>query len=128
MKTKAFEIRDRATFIPVIAIQMTPSTDGPDEQKDAECFLLCRAGFSFESPSVILCRMESIGTDRNASFNPYTWGSRTYCVAHKYIIEHFDELESGAVIDVEFILGESKTCKVSERFDDRIKMHMYEKR
>ena len=126
MKTKAFEIRDRATFIPVIAIQMTPSIDGPDEQKDAECFLLCRAGFSFESPSVILCRMESIGILYSSC--PYAWGSRTYCVAHKYIIEHFDELEPGAVIDVEFILGESKTCKVSERIDDERKMHMYEKR
>jgi len=35
--------------------------------------------------------------------------------AHKYIKEHWDELRSGSVVDVEFILGESKEPKASER-------------
>ena len=117
MITKAFEIRDGGTFIPVIAIRMTPSTDSFDWQEEAERYLLRRAGFGFESPSVILCRMESAGTDRNASYDPYAWGGRTYPVAHNYIVEHFDELESGAVIDVEFILGETTQPKHSERVE-----------
>ena len=35
--------------------------------------------------------------------------------AHAYIAGHFEELESGAVIDVEFILGETAEAKKSER-------------
>ena len=34
--------------------------------------------------------------------------------AHHYIQEHFDELHDGDVVDVEFILGETKAPKVSE--------------
>ncbi len=34
---------------------------------------------------------------------------------HTWLIDHFDEIESGAVVDVEFILGEKPAPKVSER-------------
>lgn len=36
-------------------------------------------------------------------------------VAHKNIEEQFDHLESGSVIDVEFILGQTPAPKKSER-------------
>jgi hypothetical protein len=36
-------------------------------------------------------------------------------VSHNYIIDHFDELADGDVVDVEFILGEKPAKKVSER-------------
>jgi len=36
--------------------------------------------------------------------------------AHEYIEKCFDELESGAVVDVEYILGETNKMKQSERF------------
>ena len=36
-------------------------------------------------------------------------------VAHNYIIEHWHELKDGDVVDVQFILGETKAPKVSER-------------
>jgi hypothetical protein len=35
--------------------------------------------------------------------------------AHHYIYDHFDELDDGDVVDVEFILGETAIKKVSER-------------
>jgi hypothetical protein len=35
--------------------------------------------------------------------------------AHAYIEEKWDELGSGVVIDVEYILGETRTYKASER-------------
>ena len=114
MITKLFEIRDKATFIPVMATLMRPAV-GDDE----EFYLLRRAGFNiFERPqSVILCRLECSGVDRNATYDPYSWGggARTYQVAHQYIIDHFDELPSGAVVDVEYILQETKQPKQSER-------------
>lgn len=115
MITKALEIRDRGTFIPVIAIKMVPS--GLEENYDCEHFLLRRSGYGFDDPCVVLCRMECSGVDRNATYDPYSWGggTRTYQVAHQYIIDHFDELKSGDVVDVEFILEETSKPKISER-------------
>ena len=43
------------------------------------------------------------------------WGGRTYPVAHDWIINHWDELLDGDVVDVEFILGETDVRKQSER-------------
>ena len=110
MILKTLEIRDKGTFIPVIAVQ----TMAEDE---AEEYLLARAGFR-QSLCVILCRLECSGTDRNASYDPHAWGGRTYPVAHEYITNHFAELENGQVIDVEFILKETDAPKVSERLAD----------
>lgn len=51
-----------------------------------------------------------------AEYDSFNWSNaRTMHVAHEYLKEHFDDLESGAVIDVEFILGETETPKRSER-------------
>ena len=45
--------------------------------------------------------------DQQATNDPYGWpgGTRTMPVAHKWILENFDRLDDGQVIDVEFILG-----------------------
>ena len=115
MKTKAFEIRDKGTFIPAVGILMQ-SDDG------AEHFLLRRAGFSCQREKgmprdVLLCRMEAAGIIRNATYDEFSWGDRTFFIAHKYIREHWDELQSGAVICVEYILGERATPKQSERIE-----------
>lgn len=110
MITKAIEIRDRCTFIAALAIKMVPDCL-------SDRYLLGRAGYDFLNPCVMLCRMDANGLARQASHDPYEWGAcdRTYQVVHLYIIDHFDELESGAVVDVEFILGETKQPKKSER-------------
>ena len=48
--------------------------------------------------------------------DPFKWDtcSRTIHEAHCYIYKHFNELSSGDVIDVEYILGESNIKKRSE--------------
>ena len=114
MIVKAFEIRDRGTFIPALAVNMVPDSPGSDGGV-AEMYLLRRAGYGFDETCVMLCRMDANALARQASYDPYAWGERTFPVAHQYIIEHFDELESGAVVDVEFLLGETTQPKVSER-------------
>lgn len=120
MIIKALEIRDRNTFIPMFAVLMVPS-EGTDQTKEnqfeVERFLLRRAGYGFVNPCVMLCRMDANGLERNASYDPYGWGgdARTFPVAHQFIIDHWGELKSGDVIDVEFILGETKEPKQSER-------------
>lgn len=111
MITKTFEIRDRMTFIPVIAVKLEPGCE-------RDRYLLARAGYGVsglrQSEYVLLAQING-GLGR-VSCDPHDWGSsaRTYQVAHDYIIKHFNELESGAVVDVEFILGETAEAKRSE--------------
>jgi hypothetical protein len=118
MIVKAFEVRDVGTFIPVIAIKMIPSQEGEGGRFDQERYLLARAGYGPDpraDPCVVLCRMEASGVDRNATYDPYSWGNRTMTTAHVHILEHFDEMFSGDVVDVEFIVGITKKPKLSER-------------
>lgn len=118
MIVKAFEIRDKGTFIPTMGILMVPEVfEDYSRVHEAERYLLRRAGYNFDDPCVVLCRMECSGVDRNATYDPYSWGggNRTFAVAHDYIVKHWHELKSGDVIDVEFILGETTEPKKSER-------------
>jgi hypothetical protein len=62
--------------------------------------------------NVLLCRLDGTGPVRCC---PREWGDRTYQIAHQYIVENWSVLESGAVVDVEHILGETDEPKVSER-------------
>lgn len=112
MQTKLFEVRDSATFIPVVAVLLDPDFNNEENK-----YLIRRAGFRIE-PGVILCRLECAGTERNATYDPYAWGNRTLTTAHLHIIEHWTTLESGAVIDVQFILKETDRAKISERFSE----------
>lgn len=107
---KFFEIRDRQTFIAVYAFRTRPVT--PDNE--AERYLLSRTGYGVADDS--RCVMVGhLAGGQNAHCDSSYWCSRTMGNAHRYIEEHFDELESGAVIDVEFILGETSEPKVTER-------------
>jgi hypothetical protein len=103
MKIKALEIRDRATFVPAVAIKMEAENEG-------QRYLMARCGFRGGDQIVVMKLNDQRGTA-----DPYEWGGRTMPTAHRYIGQHWDELEDGSVIDVEFILGETKAPKVSER-------------
>ena len=74
--TKAFEIRDRGTFIPVIATRL--ASDDP-----TEAYLLRRTGYNqfADAASVMMTRLnESVsGNER------YSWSGRTLAEAHTYI-------------------------------------------
>ena len=110
MITKLFEIRDRATFIPVLAIKI-------DHEIEAQSWLLKRAGFlkpfNPDSFFILLCRINGGGGECQTSC--YDWSGRTMATAHDHIVKNWVTLEDGDVIDVEFILGETKVKKVSER-------------
>lgn len=111
MDVKLLELRDSMTFIPVMAISLSA-------RSEADVFLLRRAGFSLEtalgSDGHRVVQLVSFNNNRSCS-DPYEWGGRTYPVAHQYIVDHWDELTSGSVVDVEFILGETTAPKGSER-------------
>lgn len=100
-ETKVLEIRDSGTFIPAIAIRV-----------DNSHYLSRRAGF-VEHSAILLTDLNG---GRKACFDPYDWdgGARTMPVAHDYITKHWDSLVNGDVVDVQFIIGETKEKKLSE--------------
>ena len=111
MIAKTFEIRDAATFIPVLAVKLEPGNE-------FDRYLLARAGFGVKAETqaeyVLLCAL--VGRSE-CNYDPHKWSgtARTYPVAHEYILEHFDHLPTGSVVDVEFILGLADAPKESER-------------
>jgi hypothetical protein len=115
MVCKTFEIRDAATFIPVLAIKLTPGCEN-------DRYLLARAGYGRtlleQSEYVIVCSLT--GDPIECTYDSYSWAgpARTLSQAHDFIMQHFDQLESGEVIDVQFILGETASKKLSERFTE----------
>lgn len=98
MTSKLLEIRDRATFISALAIRVS-GDDG---------YLMRRAGFN--APMIYLI---ALATER-ACYDPYNWGNRTMRTAHHHIEVMWDTLKDGDVVDVEFVLGETRTPKESE--------------
>lgn len=119
LQTKSFEIRDAGTFIPAVGILCDPTGEGvPAEGHEgltkADRYLLGRAGYR-SSRCVIFTRLDADGNTK-ACYDPYSWPAqtRTMRVAHDYITKHWDELPSGAVVDVEFILNIRDRPKKSE--------------
>lgn len=112
MIVKLFEIRDRATMIPAMAIKLETN----DEQ---ELFLLRHAGWGQlnlgKAPGNFIYLIHLPG--QKAAYDVYEWDNRSMQTAHGYIEAHFDTLTSGEVIDVEFILEEKPVKKNSERFN-----------
>jgi len=110
---KTLEIRDAGTFIGVLAIR--PWSDDPVQR-----FYFHRHGYQSEWPAIIVTRL----SDSKSANDPYDWpgltgNTRTMREAHLYIDQHFNELRDGDVVDVEFILGETETKKVSERLSQQ---------
>lgn len=107
MLTKILEVRDKATFIPVLALRLLPEVE-------AEEYLCHRAGFG-RTKYILLTRLYM---PSEMNYDPHAWPNRTMKTAHLYIKENWDWLVSGDVIDVEFILGETKVKKLSENKDE----------
>lgn len=103
MKTKIFEIRDRATFIPVLCTKL-------QSEEKREAALLDATGYPTDHDYVMVTELENPG---NTHYSGYDYGQneRTFSVAHRFIEENFDKLPTGAVVDVEFILGETLSPK-----------------
>jgi hypothetical protein len=120
MQIKLLELRDEGTFIPLLCVNMNPSIDNCGNKAmdrfKAQMYLLRRCGYPCDGKANIA--ITHLGADGKPFWNdPYGWGgpARTYHIAHTYIITHWDELKDGDVVDVQFILGETKEPKQSER-------------
>src|SRR6185437_3679480 len=113
MQTKFIEIRDSGTCIAALALRMVAEDNGTSAMTESR--FMRRAGFGQEFPSVILMRLE----DQKATCDLYSWhslgmGLRTMQNAHNWINEHWDEIESGQVVDVQYILNETTMPKTAE--------------
>lgn len=114
METKLFEIRDRMTMIPVLAVRLGGRTE-------EERYFLARSGFgrTVEGQKEYVMMIQIVGGDGTAKSDPFEWSAnpRTFQMAHSFILRDWDTLKSGDVIDVEFLNGEKPTPKVSERIE-----------
>lgn len=106
MIVKLFEIRDKGTFIPVMAVLMW--SDLKEEN-----YLLDRSGYSANNLLVTVTMLA--GGSGQSSCDQFDWRSRTMRFAHDHIQNNFTKLSSGDVIDIKYILGETNTKKLSER-------------
>jgi len=107
IETKVFELRDKGTFIPILCSLVSKNASSIDQEN----WLFRRAGFGGD-----LIQLSSFARQQS-NYDYYEWNDRTYTTAHKYIEENWHDLEGGAVIDVELILGETEEKKKSERYD-----------
>lgn len=106
MIVKCLEVRDEGTFIPVLCVDMNPD-------HEQQVYLLRRCGYPCDGrPNILITHLAADGGP--AWNDPYSWGSRTCLVAHNWIIKNWPTLKDGDVIDVEFILGETRARKKSE--------------
>lgn len=113
MIAKTFEVRDDGTFIPVMAIKLMPGSE-------AERYLLARAGYGNiprrQAEYVVVVTLDP---PLRAEYDPWEWnnGSRTMLNAHLWIRDHFDDLPSGSVVDVEYIMGITTAPKMPEAME-----------
>ena len=105
LDSKVIEVRDSCTHIPVLAIRML-AKNGIQNY-----YIHSRSGYPKDGSCIAVVKL----ADCDGNCDPYAWTNRTMFNAHHYIYDHFDELSDGDVVDVEFILGENPTKKVSER-------------
>lgn len=105
---KFFEIRDSATFIPVFAFKISEQSSPEND------YLIRSSGFNLDGEHIMIGRMHG----QKCQYSAHYWNSQTLVHAHSYIEQHWDELKTGDVIDVQFILGITSKPKVSQRYDE----------
>lgn len=118
-EVKLFEVRDDGTCMPVIGIRPDREPLRIDEEALANRWIWARSGYGttqeMQHEYVLVGTLA--GGDGILTCDPmkHPGGSRTMPTAHTYIRDHWHDLQSGAVIDVEYILNESLAPKQSER-------------
>lgn len=102
MEIKLFELRDEGTHIPIFAFST-------NSHATRESLIFQRAGFLKGSGLIIMGALT--GTEQ--SYDPDQWeGGRSMRIIHQYLCKHWDDLRSGDLLDVRYIMGEvDKPCE-----------------
>lgn len=98
IESKIFEIRDKGTYIPILAVLM-------ESNDPAENYHLKRFSWSH------------IYVFKIANGEPvfkWEWEGRRISVIYPHITKHWYELQSGSVIDIQVLLGETTEPATSE--------------
>lgn len=106
IQTKTFEVRDEGTMIVVLASRLHVGSGATPQER-----MWRRRGFRGE---VTLLWPLSGGEQ---TYDPFYWhghANSTLFEAHRHIRECWDDLEDGALIDVEVLLGLRDEPKTSE--------------
>jgi hypothetical protein len=118
IEVKMLELRDKGTFIPVIALRVREEGSGTQEG-----WLIRKSGWArFQSGYYLFNSGDSgkhfaISLGDPEFLHTQTFPvDRTYTVAFTYIASHWNEFSSGDVVDVQYILGETDSPKISERY------------
>ena len=117
MDIKLIEIRDRDTCISALVVRCRPSNE-------AERWLLQQSGYDIyptqQAAYVLLAPLAGLEKG-HIYYDSFQWEGRgfgrTLFQAHDYLLDHFDEVRSGDVVDIEYILGETPAPKRPERED-----------
>ena len=97
MIIKLFELRDEGTHIPIFSFRS--QSDNPRES-----LIFQRGGYLKGSRLIIMGALSG----KICTYDPGYWeNGRTMRIAHQYLYEHWDELESGDLIDIRFIMKET---------------------
>lgn len=111
MFTKLFEVRDNATTIFVMASKFS------DVDK-YDIIVARRLGHSLRDLGKTIYLTCSTYSKPETQYDPTQWSivkyGRTLHTVHEYIATHWNELNYGQIIDVAYILGETKEVKESE--------------
>ena len=101
MESKFIEVRDRATFTPILALRISRD-DG---------YLASRAGFDHPCVTVVKFNSDVVHTE------PADWADRTMLTVHQELEDNWDKYKDGSVLDVEYVLGETQKPKESEEHE-----------
>lgn len=102
MQTKTFRLLDIGTQIPALAVRLDS-----DNEADRELLRLAGWGTPEQQARVVLVSRFR-GSEVEAHASPFKWQEETMLQAHLFLRDHFDELESGATVDVEKIAKQSE--------------------
>ncbi len=94
MTTKIFEVFDRSAYLRVLATRL-------DHRTTRELFLLNGADLTNGQIQVT-----TLTPYVESHSDPSGWGNGTMRTVHEHLIERWDVLNTGDVVDVEHILGE----------------------
>lgn len=110
MEIKILEVRDEGTFIPVLCVNVGNSDNVRQE------YLMRRVGFQLDGlPNIIMTALTAAGGP--ATNDPYAWRHDvTMHMAHCHILDWWESLVDGDVIDVQFEAHITSVKKTSEYF------------
>lgn len=112
MENKLIEVRDIGTTLSILFIRLSA-------ESVSESFLLSRAGYG-RRPQEYIIAIDLVHPLR-VWLNPFetrmaTQGARTFYLAHEEMTRNWENYRHGDVLDVQYVLGETTSPKISERF------------